>query len=175
MFKTIITSLLLTFTAWSCPFDEAGIEVTILAYNNISKAVKDGDFEKASNEITKQKELYEYFEKADKRPLYTPLLNASNQKDTIKVKKLLDHSLVLEIKELLYQVEDNFDKYQKSRLLLIKAKKHLKTLTKNKKSMQAMRNILQSIGNPGLMGMGKRSPDKQIFQINKKQLLDSIS
>lgn len=175
MLKTIITFLLLTFTTWSCPFDEAGIEVTIVAHNNISKAVKSGDFKKASNEIIKQKELYEYFEKSDKKPLYVPLLHASKQKDAIKIKKLLDHSLVLEIKELLDQVENNFDKYQKSRLLLIKAKKHLKTLTKNKKSMQTMKKILKSIGNPGLMGMGKRSADKKIFQINKKQLLDSIS
>ena len=175
MFKTIITFLLFTFTVWSCPFDEAGIEVTIVAYNDISKAVKSEDFEKVSSEITKQKELYEYFEKADKKPLYVPLLNASKQKDAVKVKKLLDHSLVLEIKELLNQVEDNFDKYQNSRLLLIKAKKHLKVLTKDKKATKMMKVILKSIGNPGLMGMGKRDADKVLFDKHKKLLIGQIS
>ncbi len=174
MFKTTIAFLMLTFTAWSCPFDEAGIDVTIMAHKNIYSAVKSGNFQKASAEITKQKELYTYFEKADKKPLYQPLLAASNLKDEVKVKKLLDHSLVLEIKELLGQVDENFNNYQKSRLLLIKAKKHLKALTKKSKPMKAMKKILKSIGNPGLMGMGKREPDKEMFEENRKLLLGMI-
>lgn len=174
MFKTIIAFLMLTFTAWSCPFDEAGIEVTIMAHNAISKAAESGDFEKAGKEIMKQKELYEYFEKADKKPLYIPLLNASKQKDAAKVKQLLDHSLVLEIKELLDQVDENFNNYQKSRLLLIKAKKHLKALTKERKPMKVMKKILKSIGNPGLMAMGKREANKEMFEENRKLLLGMI-
>lgn len=174
MTKYIFTILTTTLLACSCPFDEAGIEVTIMAYNDISKASNSGDFEKAGEEIRKQKELYEYFEKADKKPLYQPLLNASKNKNATKVKQLLDHSLILEIKELLGQVEENFDKYQKSRLLLIKAKKHLKVLTKDKKTMGYMKNILKSIGNPGLMGMGKKPSDKNLFLENKKDLLKNI-
>ena len=174
MFKTIIAFLLLTFTAWSCPFDEADVEVTVLAHKAIYEPAKSGDFEKAGKEIMKQKELYEYFEKADKKPLYMPLLNASKQKDAAKVKQLLDHSLVLEIKELLNQVAENFDNYQKSRLLIVKAKKHLKALTKDKKPMKVMKKILKSIGNPGLMGMGKREPNKEMFEENRKLLLEMI-
>ena len=83
--------------------------------------------------------------------------------------------MVLEIKELLGQVDENFDKYQKSRLLLIKAKKHLKALTKEKEPMKYMKKILKSIGNPGLMGVGKREPNKEQFLENKKLLLANIS
>ena len=175
MFKTIITFLLLTFTAWSCPFDETDVEVTIMAYNNILKAANSGDFKKATEEIHKQKELYEYFEKADKKPLYQPLLDASKNKNATKIKQLLDHSLILEIKELLGQVEENFDKYQKSRLLLIKTKKHLKALTKDKKAMEYMRNIFKSIGNPGVMGMGKKPSDKKQFLENRDMLLKILT
>lgn len=175
MLKSIITFLLITFTAWSCPFDEADVEVTIMAYNNILKAANSGDFEKATEEIRKQKELYEYFEKADKKPLYQPLLNASKNKNAAKIKQLLDRSLILEIKELLEKVENNFDKYQKSRLLLIKAKKHLKVLTKDKKAMEYMKNMLKSIGNPGLMGMGKKASDKKQFLENKNMLLKILT
>lgn len=170
----MITFLMLAFTAWSCPFDEASIDVTIMAHDTILDAAQSGNFEKAGKEITKQKELYEYFEKADKKPLYMPLLNASKQKDATKIKQLLDHSLVLEIKELLDQVDENFDKYQKSRLLLIKAKKHLKALTKKREPMKVMKKILKSIGNPGLMGMGKKEADKKMFEENKKRLLEMI-
>ena len=171
MLRAIITFLLITFTAWSCPFDEADVEVTIVAHSDILKASDSGDFEKATEEIRKQKKLYEYFEKVDNKPLYQPLLNASRDKNTAKIKQLLDHSLILEIKELLGKVEENFDKYQKSRLLLIKTKKHLKALTKDKKAMKYMKNILKSIGNPGLMGMGKKPSNKKQFLENRDMLI----
>lgn len=177
MFKSIIAALLLIFTispAWACPFDEAGIEVTILAHNAITEATESGDFEKARKEIIRQKYLYEYFESVEKKPLYQPLLDASNSKNAGKVKQLLDHSLVLEINELLGQVEGMFGKYQKSRLRLIKAKKHLKVLTSEKEPMIAMKKVLKSIGNPGLMGMGKRDPDKKVFMAEKEHLLSMI-
>jgi len=175
MLKSIITFLLITFTAWSCPFDEADVEVTIVAYNKILKASSSGDFKEATEEIRKQKELYEYFEKADKKPLYQPLLDASKDKNATKIKQLLDYSLILEIKELLGQVEENFSKYQKSKLLLIKAKKHLKALTKDKKAMKYMKNIFKSIGNPGLMGMGKKPSNKKQFLENKDILLKILT
>lgn len=170
----MLTFLLISLTTQACPFDEADVEVTVLAHTAIYKAAKSGNFEKASKEIIKNKELYEYFEKEFNDKLYNPLLNASKQEDTSKIKQLLDHSLVLEIKELLGQVDKSFDKYQKSRLLLIKAKKHLKALTSDKKPMKVMKKILKSLGNPGLMGMGKREANKEMFNKNKSILLGII-
>jgi hypothetical protein len=86
-----------------------------------------------------------YFEKSTDIALYKELLNATKTKKKEKVTQLLSLSLLLEIKELLTQVNENFYKYQKARLLLIKTKKHLKALTKK---------ILKSIGNSGMMGVG---------------------
>ena len=174
MIKIIFSILLTTLTLWSCPFDEAGVEVTIVAPKTIYSAAKSGNFEKAYKAIEKEKKLYKYFEKTDKKPLYQALLDASLAKDSTKIKALLDHSLVLEIKELLGQVEENFSKYQKSRLLLIKAKKHLKVLTKDRQAMKIMKTILKSIGNPGLMGVGQRDADKAVFIKNKEYLLNYI-
>lgn len=175
MVKYILGMLVSTLILWSCPFDEAKVEVTIVAQKSIMSAVKSGDFIKAQQEITKNKKLYTYFEKTDKKPLFQPLLSAAKTKDAVKIKKLLDHSLVLEIKELLGQAEENFGKYQKTRLLLIKAKKHLKALTKEKIPMKYMKKTLKSIGNPGLMGVGKREPNKAQFLENKELLLTNIS
>jgi len=163
-----------TFPAWSCPFDEAGIEVTVQAHTAISAAVDSKNYKKASEEIINLKYLYEYFEESTNEPLYQPLLEASNAKDGKKVRQLLDHSLVLEIKELLLQVEENFNKYQTARLRIIKAKKHLKVLTSEKEPMDTLKKILKSIGNPGLMGMGKEKPDMEMFLNNRKKLLDII-
>ena len=160
--------------AKACPFDEAGIEVTILAHNSIMDAVNAGDFDKASELILKEKYLYDYFEESSERPLFQPLLNASSQKDAGAIKEILDYSLVLEIRELLGQVEEMFGKYQKSRLRLIKAKKHLQRLTNEKPPMSAMKKILKSIGNPGLMGVGQREPDKSMFVESKERLLGLI-
>ena len=174
MFKKIIMLFITTLTLWACPFDEANVEVTILAHKSISKAVKSEDFEKALKEVENNKELYEYFKEENGTNLYQPLINATTAKNSTKIKTLLDRSLVLEIKELLGQVEENFDKYQKSRLLLIKAKKHLKALTKEKEPMKIMKKILKSIGNPGLMGVGKKEADKEKFLENKKLLMGLI-
>lgn len=176
--KTSITLFVLALSstpAWSCPFDEAGIEVTILAHTAITDAIETGDFSKVSSEIVEQKYLYEYFEKSAEKPLYQPLLDASENRDANRVKELLDHSLVLEIGELLGQVEENFGKYQKSRLRLIKANKHLKALTSEEEPLGLMKSILKSIGNPGLMGVGEKEPDKAMFIKNKVLLLDMIS
>lgn len=178
MFRTTLVFFMLTIVptfVWACPFDEAGIEVTIQAHNNIMAATNSGDFDKASKEIISQKYLYDYFEETSEKPLYEPLLNASKSKDAAKVKELLDYSLVLEIHELLGQVEENFGKYQKSRLRLVKAKKHLKLLTDAKPPMLAMKKILKSIGNPGLMGVGKREPSKEVFLQNRDILFGIIT
>ena len=82
---------------------------------------------------------------------------------------------MLEIAELLGQVEEIFGKYQKSRLRLIKANKHLKALTSEEEPLRLMNNILESIGNPGLMGMGEKEPDKVLFMKIRALLLDMIS
>ncbi len=174
MIKYIITILFSTLLLLSCPFDEANVEVTILAHKSISKAVKSEDFEKALKEVEKNKELYEYFKEENGTNLYQPLIDAITAKNSTKIKTILDRSLVLEIKELLGQVEENFNKYQKSRLLLIKTKKHLKALTKEKEPMRIMKKILKSIGNPGLMGVGKKEADKEKFLENKKLLMGLI-
>lgn len=170
-----LTCTLLSVESKACPFDEAGIEVTIQAYNEIASAVEAGDFKQASEKIVGRKYLYEYFEKNSKEALYQPLLDASNSKNKEGVIKHLDRSLVLEIQELLQQVDEMFDQYQVVRLRLIKAKKHLQALTSDKKPMKIMKKILKSIGNPGLMGIGQRQPDKEEFIANKNSLLQLIS
>jgi len=175
MFKILIALFLVKITIFACPFDEAKVEVTIVAYKTISKALKNDDYSKAIKEIEKQKELYTYFEKSTDIALYEELIGATQSKEDLKVKKLLNLSLVLEIKELLAQVEVNFFKYQKARLLLIKTKKHLKALTKKREPMKYMKKILKSIGNPGMMGVGERKADKIIFDEFKKKLEKYIS
>lgn len=171
MLKYIIFLALFTGLLYSCPFDEAKVEVTVVAHKAVSKALEERDYEKVAKEIENQKELYMYFSKMDNRALYQELLDASRNQDNKKIDKLLDYTLVLEIKELLGEVETNFTNYQKSRLLLIKTKKHLKALTKAKEPMQYMKKILKSIGNPGMMGVGKKEADRSIFDIYRVKLL----
>ena len=171
MFKYFILLFSITLHLWSCPFDEAKIEVTIVAHKNIYNAVLKEDFEKASQEISKNRALYLYFEEVAQKPLYQELINATKEKNVVQIKSILDYTLALEIEELLQQVDENFHAYQKSRLLLIKAKKHLQALTKDKEAMNCMNNILHSIGNPGLMGVGKKDPNRETFEKNRTKLL----
>lgn len=166
--------MLLSLSLWACPFDEAKVEVTIVAHDTIYKDASQGDFQKATEAIQKNETLYRYFDKTSKTALYENLLSASKTKNLKQLKILLDNSLKLEIKELLDKVDANFDSYQTSKLLLIKAKKHLKALTKDRKAMKYMHKILKSIGNPGLMGVGIKKPNKKAFYEYRDKLLKLI-
>ena len=173
--KKLLLAIFVAMTVFSssisaCPFDEANVEVTVLAKDEIYKAVKAGNYAMATAAIKKNKKLYDWFGHG----IYQKLLTASTAKDGSEVKKLLDKTLYLEVKELLGQVDKDFSNYQKSRLKLIKAKKHLKALTTDKKPMSVMKKILKTLGNPGLMGVGKRNPDKAGFLNYSKQLLAMI-
>jgi hypothetical protein len=171
MFKYLLAIMLFNLYVWACPFDEAEIEVTIVAHKEIYSAALQGDFQKATEAIRQNEKLYLYFEQMSKSPLYENLLTASESKDVPQLKKLLDYSLELEIQELLEEVDANFTSYQKSKLLLIKAKKHLIALTKDKQARKYINKILRSIGNPGLMGVGKKEPNKKAFYEYKDKLL----
>ena len=175
IFCRVLLTFFFVFThfsyALSCPFDEASIEITIFARKEILQKIENNNFAEASEKITEYKYLYEYFEKNSKKRLYQPLLDASNISDANQINRLLDLSLILEIDELLVQVDEMFDNYQKSRLRLVKAKKHLKAYTSDPEPMKIMKKILRSIGNPGLMGFGKKDPDKKEFDENKEKIV----
>ena len=166
----LIATLFFSISVSACPFDEANVEVTVLAKDEIYNAAKSGNYAKVTAAIKKNKMLYDYFGHG----IYPALLQASSAKDKAKIKALLDKSLYLEVKELLGQVDKEFTNYQKSRLKLIKAKKHLKALTKKKEPTSVMKKILKTLGNPGLMGVGKREPDKVAFSQNSGKLLSMI-
>ncbi len=173
--KTLLLAIFIatasfTVSVSACPFDEANVEVTVLAKDEIYNAVKSGNFAKATASIKKNKMLYDYFGHG----IYNALLNASASKNVPQIKTLLDKTLYLEVKELLGQVDKEFSNYQKSRLKLIKAKKHLKALTREKAPTSVMKKILKTLGNPGLMGVGKRAPDKGAFSSNSSKLLGMI-
>lgn len=166
----IVAASLFSVTLSACPFDEANVEVTVLAKDEISKAVNSGNFAQATASIKKNKKLYDWFGHG----IYNSLLQASARKNKAQVNSLLDKTLYLEVKELLGQVDKEFTNYQKSRLKLIKTKKHLRALTRDKKPTNVMKKILKSLGNPGLMGVGKRAPNKAVFSKNSNQLLGMI-
>lgn len=173
--KKIQIGLLTAFLAlsapvYTCPFDEADIEVTVVAKDEIYSAAKSGNYKSVTVAIQKNKHLYDYFGHG----IYTALLNASAAKDEAKIKALLDKTLYLEVKELLGQVDKEFANYQKSRLKLIKAKKHLKALTRAKAPTGVMKKILKNLGNPGLMGVGKKPANKVAYAKNSVKLLAMI-
>ena len=49
--KKIILILVASISLWACPFDEADVEVTILAHTEIYRAAKSGNYNKATNAI----------------------------------------------------------------------------------------------------------------------------
>lgn len=174
MRNILFAMIFITQTLIACPFDEEDSAVTIDAHQKISSFIANNAYEDALIEIENQKALYTYFAAQNDEPIYSALMDAVKNKDAKAVSTWLDRSLFLEIRELVEQVDGAFDNYTKSRLLLVKAKKHLQVLTDNKEAHKEMRMLLKSLGNPGMMGVGKKESDKALFTTSKERLYKLI-
>ncbi|NKQ41249.1 MAG: hypothetical protein HF962_06740 [Sulfurovum sp.] len=170
MRKVILSLILFTVTLFSCPFDEAGVDMTVLWHKNIYGSAKSGNFNKAEKQIIQNKKLYKYFGSS----VYNGLIAAAKSKNKARIKQILDGTLKSEVKEYLGQAERSFSKYQQARLHVVKAKRHLRALTRSRQSMGYIKKILKSLGNPGLSGLGKRPANKAEFKKYKSLLLRSI-
>lgn len=180
MRKIVMTVLALALSLSACPFDEERREATVEAYRAVEKALESGAYARVTRAIETEKVLYLYFEETFKEPLYRSLLEGARAERRETVMRWLKRSLVLEIRELLEQSEGSFGTYQKARLLLVKTKKHLKVLAESMEKTRAeegsfhLKQMLKSLGNPGIMGVGARPADRPLFLQHKNALLELI-
>lgn len=180
MRKIVMILLALALSLNACPFDEEQREATVEAYRAVEQALDSGEYARVTAAIEKEQALYRYFEETFKAPLYRSLLEGARVQERETVMRWLQRSLALEIRELLERSEESFDTYQKARLLLIKTKKHLQVLQESmekgrgKAAEAHLKQLLKSLGNPGIMGVGARPADRELFLEHKKGLLALI-
>jgi hypothetical protein len=113
----------------------------------------------------------------------TVILKDIDAKDKEKTIKNLEELMVLNIARRLESIEKNFKEYDTSKRLLAKAFATYEALSpkveaKNPETDKAIRKdfdeALNSLGNPGLFGVGKKEADLEAFKASKDKILSDL-
>ncbi|BCB05055.1 hypothetical protein [Bacillus sp. KH172YL63] len=111
------------------------------------------------------------------------ILDELDNKEKEKVIQHFDELLVLNIARRLEGIDQNFSEYDTSKRLLAKGFATYKTLSPkvegenpelDGKIREAFDQALESLGNPGLFGVGTKKSDQEAFKENKTFILDSL-
>jgi hypothetical protein len=111
------------------------------------------------------------------------VLSALDKKDKNAVLKNMEKILVLNIARRLENIEQNFGQYDTSKRLLAKAFATYEALSPmvqgkdaalDKRVRDEFNKALQSLGNPGLFGVGEKKADKEQFKKSKETILTSL-
>ncbi|MEW5320878.1 hypothetical protein V2J23_01670 [Geobacillus thermoleovorans] len=111
------------------------------------------------------------------------VLSALESKDRQAVIKDMEKILVLNIARRLDNIEANFDQYDTSKRLLAKAFATYEALSPviqgkdpalDKQLRTEFDKALQSLGNPGLFGVGEKKSDINVFKKSKETILTTL-
>lgn len=111
------------------------------------------------------------------------VLSALDKKDKEAVLKNMEKILVLNIARRLENIEKNFEQYDTSKRLLAKAFATYEALSPmvqgkdaalDKRLRDEFNKALQSLGNPGLFGVGEKETDIEQFKKSKETILTSL-
>ncbi len=111
------------------------------------------------------------------------VLAAIEEKDRQTVIKDMENILVLNIARRLDNIEANFDQYDTSKRLLAKAFATYEALSPviqgkdpalDKQLRTEFDKALQSLGNPGLFGVGEKKSDINVFKKSKETILTTL-
>ncbi|MFC4766923.1 hypothetical protein [Effusibacillus consociatus] len=106
-----------------------------------------------------------------------------NEKKKDEVIHDMQKILVLNIARRLENIEKDFKNYSQTKLLIAKANATYAALSPSVKEKNAaldasvrqeFENALQSLGNPGLFGVGVKEPDPASFKSSKEKILKSL-
>ena len=177
MKKSIIVGLLslfLSLNAFAYSYAAAGKEPSIDAKEAILKALNEDDFVQAKAVFEKNKEHYDYLSLEFRKDLSMQLEKALEVKDKEAIHHWLNISLATELQRRLDGGFKNIEQFNVAKVMLAKADKFYKLISpyleKNMdvKLKEALKKCTESIGNPGLFGVGAKPINKEEYQKNEK-------
>ncbi|MGJ7035196.1 hypothetical protein [Anoxybacillus eryuanensis] len=178
-------SLILIFTSapmssFAYSYGDPNEEAVAEAYKEMVAKVQEKKFDEV-------KAIYETVQKEIDMHMgpepSTIILEAIENKDADTIVSAMQKVLVLNVARRLENVEKNFDHYDTSKRLLAKAFATYKALSPivqqkdaelDKKLKQQFDVALQSLGNPGLFGVGKKESNIDQFKESKKTILQAL-
>ena len=147
---------------------------TIDAKEAILKAVNANNFNEAKIVFDKFKMNYQYLNDEFNSKLFNNLKNAIEIKDKDAIFASLDITIAAEIQRRLDGGLKNIKQFNVAKVMLAKASKFYKILSVsledsvNKKLKNAIRKCVESIGNPGLFGVGARPANIELYKENQQ-------
>ncbi|WP_044893051.1 hypothetical protein [Bacillus alveayuensis] len=181
MIMIIIFNYIFVSTANAYSYGDPGKENFAEAYKEIDQYTKDGQWDQAFAVYENyQKEFELYFTKPKKF-----IEEAFDKKDRELLLKSYQAALALNIERRLHFAEESFDEYGQAKLLLAKARGTYDVLyplavkelgqEKADEIYKAFDDMLVSLGNPGLFGIGNQENDPETFNDNLTFIIDRIS
>lgn len=181
--KKTLLFLLVTFCSTNLlaySYAAAGKELTIDSREAIFKYLNKDDFTGAKKEFDKAEKNYTYLSTVLNDNLLSSLNKAIEDKNKTEINRWLNISLAAEISRRLDGGLKNLKTYNVSKVMLAKANKYYKLLEpslskeQKEKLSLAIKKCMQSIGNPGLFGVGAKPANETLFKQNQQIALEVL-
>jgi hypothetical protein len=170
----------LSSSLYAYSYAAAGKEPTIDAKEEIIKAINTNDFAKAKEVFKAHEKNYKYLSELFVSKLYSNLWASLENKDKKEIVKNLEISLGAEIQRRIAGGLKNIKTFNVAKVMLAKANKFYKLLSvslddkTNRELKKAIKTCMNSIGNPGLFGVGSKPANKENYIKNQKIIINII-
>jgi len=184
--KKILFSFVL-FVAMSLPsvsfaysYAAAGKEPLIDGREVILQALQANDYSAVETAVLGLKEEFDYLLSDHNVDLLTPINAAIENEDGVKIEAVIDHAVVEEIVRRLEGAQNNLEDYQVAKVLVVKSKLFLDLIlpkltgAQREQANLAIQGVLESIGNPGVFGVGQAPANQEQFKTEQAKLLSAI-
>lgn len=161
-----------TLNAYS--YAAAGKEPTIDAKEAITRAINGDDFKKAQTVFKEYEQTYRYLNDEFNTLLFEGLQTSILKHDKKQIARWLDISIACEIQRRIQGGLENIKEFNVAKVMLAKVDKFYKILSvsldkeKNETLKAAIKKCADSIGNPGLFGVGAKLADEQEYKKNQQ-------
>lgn len=178
-----IISIITTINLNAYSYAATGKEPSIDAKEAILNAINKDDFYLAKKVLEESKEHYVYLTNTFNNKLYSSLEKSILDKDKKEVNHWLNISLATEIQRRVEGGLENIKVFNIAKVMLAKADKFYKILSpfldkkQDKELSSALKECIESIGNPGLFGVGAKPYNIEKYKLNQEiavKILKSI-
>jgi len=177
---SILLLLSVSSIAYAYSYAAAGKEPLIDGRETILQALSVGDYKVVALTVNDLKEEFDYLLSDHNVDLRTPMMIAVKEKNARVVENIVDQAVVEEIIRRLDGANDHLTDYQVAKVLVVKSKLFLDLISaklddenRNMANL-AIQGVLESIGNPGVFGVGQAPADPEMFTLEKNKLLSAI-
>lgn len=177
----LVLLLLSSSLVYAYSYSAAGKEPVIDGREAIMAALAKEDFAAVNQAFAQLTQELEYLQQEHGVDLLTSFGAAVKARDSKAINREMDRLLYQEIVRRLDSAQRHINDYQLAKVMVVKSKLFLDLLMtslsqpQRQTAEQAISSLLESIGNPGVFGVGQKAPNAVLFEENRRALFDVLS